>query len=71
MQKATALNLLLVLSLILGIIGFRLVTQAGLQGDAGLIQNDGYAVSGGFIIVVAGVCIGIWVSEKYIKSGKR
>jgi hypothetical protein len=37
-------------------IGFRLATQAG--QDMGLPQNDGYAMSGGLVILVGGIIIG-------------
>lgn len=54
-----------VLLIILALIeGFRLVTQAGLPGAAGTVQNDGYAAVGGIVIFVAGVATG-YLSEKF------
>jgi hypothetical protein len=41
--------------IVLGYFGFRFVTQAG-QGF--VIQNDGYAVTGGIIILVCGLLLG-------------
>lgn len=36
--------------------GFRLVTQAGQSGV--VVQNDGYAMVGGTMILVAGILLG-------------
>ena len=38
--------------------GFRLVTQSGLTGAAGSTQNDGYAASGGMLILLGGSVAG-------------
>lgn len=51
-------DLVLVAALIVAVIGFRLVTQAGQQGV--IMQNDGYAVSGGIVLIIAGVLFGQW-----------
>lgn len=42
--------------------GFRFVTQAG-QG-LGVIQNDGYAGSGGVLILLGGIAIGYLAKQK-------
>lgn len=39
--------------------GFRLATQAGMTGLAGSMQNDGYAVSGGLLILIGGIVAGL------------
>ena len=44
------------------IIGFRFVTQAG-QG-LGVVQNDGYAGSGGVLILLGGIAIGYLAKSK-------
>lgn len=51
---------LLVLALVIGYVGFRFVTQAG-QGFA--IQNDGYAGTGGVMILLSGLIIGLLVQR--------
>lgn len=58
-------RLILVLALIAAVEGFRLVTQAGTTGFAGSIQNDGYAVSGGILLLVAGVVLGILIARRW------
>jgi len=45
------------------VIGFRLATQTGLTGAAGSIQNDGYAVSGGILILVGGLADGYIIAK--------
>ena len=54
-------TLLALLSAVILVIGFRLVTQAGQPWP--LIQNDGYAVSGGLVILLSGMIIG-WLFAK-------
>jgi hypothetical protein len=44
------------LSVIVIVVGFRFITQAG-QG-VGVVQNDGYAGSGGALILLGGVTYG-------------
>jgi hypothetical protein len=48
-----------ILAIITIYIGFRFVTQAG-QG-LGVIQNDGYAGTGGVLILLGGIAIG-WLA---------
>lgn len=52
---------LALLSAVILIVGFRLVTQAGQPWP--LVQNDGYAVSGGLVILLSGMIIG-WLFAK-------
>ena len=63
MKKFTAYrnDLILVAAIVIVVIGFRLVTQAD-QGGL-VLQNDGYAVSGGLLIVIAGALFGYWLSN--------
>lgn len=56
MSRLTRLGII-VIGLVV-IEGFRLVTQADLKGLDGSIQNDGYAISGGLLILVGGICLG-------------
>lgn len=46
-----------VVTIIIIYIGFRLVTQAGQGLD--IVQNDGYAGTGGFVILVGGFLLGL------------
>jgi hypothetical protein len=48
-----------ILAIVTIYIGFRFVTQAG-QG-LGVIQNDGYAGTGGVLILLGGIAIG-WLA---------
>jgi len=48
--------------------GFRLVTQSGLTGFAGSIQNDGYAMSGGCLILLGGVVAGYLAAKEQQKK---
>lgn len=52
---------LTVVSFILGVYGFRWVTQAG-QG-INVVQNDGYGATGGVFILAAGLILG-WALAK-------
>lgn len=49
------------IAVVIIIVGFRLVTQAGQPWP--LMQNDGYAVSGGLAILLGGIIIG-WLLAK-------
>lgn len=48
--------------------GFRLATQAGISGEPGFIQNDGYAMSGGLLILAGGLILG-YLSVKRTRKG--
>lgn len=62
MNQKTIGTLLWVISAVLLFLGFRFVTQAG---QASVIQNDGYAVTGGVLIVLGGFLLGvIWSRSK-------
>jgi hypothetical protein len=56
-------NILIILSLAFVVEGFRLATQSGLTGAAGSVQNDGYAVFGGILILLGGMGIGYVVAR--------
>jgi predicted tellurium resistance membrane protein TerC len=50
-------------------IGFRLVTQSG-EPEV-FIQNDGYAMSGGVLILAGGMGLGWWyANQKSFRKGK-
>ncbi len=52
----------IVVAVIVALVGLRFVTQAG-QGIS-VIQNDGYAVVGGFMLFSSGMLIGRVIWEK-------
>lgn len=56
MKKETTKTLLGIIAAGLIVTGFSLAAQAGQGLDA--VQNDGYAGSGGFLILVGGIVIG-------------
>ncbi len=58
-KKVLASNWTVLAALILIVIGFRLAAQVGQGLDA--IQNDGYAGSGGLLILAGGVLVGLHV----------
>lgn len=58
--------IVLVLAFVALYFGFRFVTQSGLTGVEGSTQNDGYAVSGGLLILVAGMKFG-WLLKELTK----
>lgn len=60
--------ILLVIAIALAYVGFRLASQAGQPGV--VIQNDGYAGSGGALILAGGFLIGILV-ERSGGNGKK
>ena len=56
-MKTSTLHKLIILGAFVGIIyGFVLVTQAG-QG-VGVVQNDGYAATGGTLLLLSGLVLG-------------
>jgi hypothetical protein len=65
MKKETIRTLAAILATGLIIVGFRLAAQAGQGLDA--LQNDGYAGSGGFLILVGGVIVGWLMSTAKLK----
>lgn len=52
----------------IALIGFRFATQAG-QG-LGVVQNDGYAMSGGFLILLSGM-IGGWLLKSELEGKNK
>jgi hypothetical protein len=54
-------------SFVVVIIGFKLVTQSGLTGAAAYVQNDGYASSGGVLILLGGFLLGLIIAFKTTK----
>ena len=58
---------LLLTAAIIGYYGFTFVTQAGQAGV--VIQNDGYAGTGGFMILTSGFIIGVLVDRG--NNGKK
>ena len=44
--------------------GFRFVTQSGLSGSAGTVQNDGYAMAGGLLIALGGLGLGYLAAKR-------
>ena len=63
MKAPFRIRLISLLNLFLAYFGFRFVTQAG-QGMAA-VQNDGYAVTGGAMILVAGMLEGYIIGKGY------
>lgn len=61
MNKASR-NFAFIIAVVLVYIGFRFVTQAGQMG--GLMQNDGYAGTGGIMILAGGVMLGLLIDIK-------
>ncbi len=59
MNKSFFYRLAAVTALAVLYLGFRLVTQAGQGLDA--VQNDGYAGTGGVLILLSGITIG-WLA---------
>ena len=51
--------------------GFRLATQAGLPAEAGFIQNDGYAMSGGLLILLGGLILGYLLAKQTRQKGQK
>jgi len=62
-MKKLPQTLMMIAVLAVVIEGFRLVTQSGLQGFDGTIQNDGYAVTGGIMILLGGAAVGYIVAR--------
>jgi len=56
------------LAVVVGYFGFRYVTQANQGLDA--IQNDGYAGTGGVMILLSGVLLGLWLSTRPVSRKK-
>lgn len=54
----------------IALIGLKLVTQSGLTGAAGNVQNDGYAFSGAVLILIAGIMYGVLLANKR-NNGKK
>lgn len=63
--------LLIIVAIALVIEGFRLATQAGMTGLDGSIQNDGYAMSGGILILLGGSLLGWLGSHESESQGSR
>lgn len=63
MNNKNVRTLLFATAAVLGFIGFRFVTQAGQGLDA--IQNDGYGGSGGAMILLSGIIIGLLIERKH------
>lgn len=59
-------NILALCGLILAYVGFRFVTQAGQSGV--VIQNDGYAVTGGILIFAGGM---LTEAALFFSKGKK
>lgn len=66
MKDQTQNALIALLIVLIEIIGFRLVTQAGQPWP--LIQNDGYAVSGGLVIFIGGTLLGWLVTRMKLRK---
>lgn len=49
-------------------VGFRFVTQAGQQN---MMQNDGYAVIGGLMILAGGILIGALTVAKHMNNKEQ
>jgi hypothetical protein len=62
MKKLFQNPLICLVAIVLIVTGFKWVTQAGQGLQA--IQNDGYAGSGGTLILVGGILFGLWLSSK-------
>lgn len=54
-------SILFIAALALGYFGFRFVTQAGQGLDA--VQNDGYGATGGVMILLAGIIVGLLIER--------
>lgn len=57
----------LIIFVVIAIFGFINVTQAGQDN---VLQNDGFAVSGGLLILSAGIGIGRIIESNMNKRGK-
>lgn len=69
MNKILTSNWTALAALIVVYLGFRMVTQMGQAGF--VIQNDGYAVTGGLLILVGGVIFGMHIAPQSKKRGKN
>ncbi len=63
MKTKQLLSLLQIAAIVIVVIGFRLATQAG--QDMSLPQNDGYAASGGILILIGGAVLGATLATNY------
>ncbi len=61
---------LIILAIILGVYGFRWVTQAGQGLD--VVQNDGYGATGGVFILIAGMIVGwAWAKREPVETPRK
>lgn len=68
MNRRNFFYLLDLVAIVIIVIGFRLAAQAG-QG-LGVVQNDGYAASGGILILLGGFLLGVSVASMSKKKDK-
>ncbi len=68
MDKILSNRITIIIAAVVIYFGFRFVTQAGMAFM--MPQNDGYAMTGGLMILAGGILTGMWISKSSKTKGK-